>query len=353
MESERIDILKHLLQTPGPSGDEQAPAKIWREAARPIADRIETDVAGNSYAILDGNNIRVMLTGHIDEIGLMVTYIDEQGFLSFDPIGGWDPQVLVGQRIRLLGRSHQTIGVIGKKPIHRLKADERSQASSIDQMWIDIGVKSRDEALQHVRIGSVGVIDADPYEFPHGRIVGRGIDNRIGAFTILEALRLLHAQRPTATVIAVATVQEEITFAGAQTATFRVEPHAAIVVDVTFATDHPSADRSRDGDVTLGGGPVLTRGSANSPIVFERLVDIAEREEIPYTIQANAQATGTDADAVFKARAGVATAVISIPNRYMHSPNEMIDLHDVEQTARLIAAFVRSITAPDEFLPSA
>jgi endoglucanase len=232
-----------------------------------------------------------------------------------------------------------------------MKPDEREKASKIEDLWIDIGVASRAEARELVRVGATGVIDAPIYDLPGGRIVSRSIDDRIGAFTVLEALRLLERDRPRATVAAVATSQEEITFAGAHTAAFSFEPQVAIAVDVTFATDHPNADRRQYGNVRLGGGPVLSRGSANSPVVYDMLTAIAEREGIPYSIQVNPRYTGTDADAIHLSRGGVATAVISIPNRYMHSPNEMIALSDVEYAARLIAAFVRSLTPETSFIP--
>jgi endoglucanase len=351
MNDHSLEFLKRLLSTPGPSGDEIAVARVWREEAATFADSVHTDVSSSAFAILKGGAPRVLLAGHIDEIGLMVSYIDDDGFLSFQGIGGWDSQVLVGQRVRLLGRQGQQLGVIGKKPIHLLKPEERDKVSKIDDLWIDIGARSRAEAQERVRIGSVGVIDAPVYDFPNGRVVSRSIDDRIGAFTVLEALRLLAHDRPQATVAAVATSQEETTFAGAITAAFSFEPQVAIVVDVTFATDHPDADKKQLGDVKLGGGPVLARGSANSPVIFEMLIDIAEREQIPYSIQITPRSTGTDADAIYIARSGVATGVISIPNRYMHSPNEMIELADVENTARLIAAFVRSLTSETDFVP--
>lgn len=351
MNDHSLAFLKRLLVTPGPSGDEVAVGRIWRREAETFADRVYADVRGSSYAVLEGGAPRVLLAGHIDEIGVMVSSIDDDGFLWFSPIGGWDPQVLVGQRVRLAGRTGDVIGVIGKKPIHQMKPDEREKASRIEDLWIDIGVASRAEARELVRVGATGVIDAPVYELPGGKIVSRSIDDRIGAFTVLEALRLLERDRPQATVAAVATSQEEITFAGAHTAAFSFEPHVAIAVDVTFATDHPNADRRQYGNVQLGGGPVLARGSANSPVVYDMLIAIAEREGIPYSVQVNPRYTGTDADAIHLSRGGVATAVISIPNRYMHSPNEMITLSDVEHAARLIAAFVRSLTPETSFIP--
>jgi len=351
MDERAIQFLKRLLSTPGPSGDETAAARVWREEAQAFADEVRTDVRGNTFALLKGDLPRVLLAGHIDEIGVMVTHVDSDGFLWFAPVGGWDAQVLVGQRVRLLGRQGEVVGVIGKKAIHLMKSDERERASRIEDLWIDIGAKNRDEALAQVRVGSVGVIDAPVYEFPNGRIVSRSIDNRIGAFTVLEALRALAHERPAATVAAVATVQEEITFAGARTSAFAFDPQVAIVVDVTHATDHPEANKRQAGEIKLGGGPVISRGSAGSPVVFEMLVSLAEREGIPYVVEASPRATGTDADAIHLSRGGVATGIISIPNRYMHSPNEMIALEDVDHAVRLIAAFARTLSAETDFVP--
>jgi putative aminopeptidase FrvX len=351
MDAHSLDFLKRLLSTPGPSGDEAAAARVWRDEAGAFADRVWGDVRGSAFAVLEGGAPRVLLAGHIDEIGIMVSYIDDDGYLSFSGVGGWDSQVLVGQRVRLIGKQGDVIGVIGKKPIHLMKSEEREKASKIEDLWIDIGAQSRAEAQERLRVGCVGVIDAPIYEFPNGRVVSRSIDDRIGAFTVLEALRLLSQDRPKATVAAVATCQEEITFAGAYTAAFSFEPQVAIAVDVTFATDHPGMDKKQNGDVKLGGGPVLSRGSSNSPVVYDMLMAIAEREGIPYSVQIAPRYTGTDADAIHVSRGGVAAGVVSIPNRYMHSPNEIIALADVENAAKLIAAFVRSLTAETDFVP--
>lgn len=349
-----IDFLKCLLSAPGPSTQETRPAKVWREEASTFADEVRTDVRGNTFAVLNGDNAvpRVMLAGHIDEIGVIVTYIDDDGFLWFTGVGGWDPQVLVGQRIRLLGKNGQeVVGVIGKKAIHLMKPDEREKASKIEDLWIDIGVIGRAEALEHVRVGTVGVIDSSVYEMAHGRVVSRSIDNRIGAYTVLEALRLLSQDRPKGTVAAVATTQEEISLAGAETSAFSFDPQIAIAVDVTHATDYPSSDKKLRGEARLGAGPALGAGSVNSPVVHEMLLSLAEANNIPYTVKINPAASGTDGDIIYRQRGGIATAVISIPNRYMHSPNEMIQMSDVENAAKLIAAFVRSLSADTDLTP--
>jgi putative aminopeptidase FrvX len=350
-----MEFLKRLLETPGPSGFEAAPARVWREEAAGFADHVEADVSGNSTAVLNpGGSPRVMLAGHIDEIGVMVTHIDAEGYLYFEGIGGWDPQVLVGQRIRLLGRHGAVLGVVGKKPIHLMKPDEREKASKITDLWIDIGEGTREAvAARGVRVGDPGVIDAGLLELGNDLIACRSIDNRIGAFVVLEALRLLAADRPAASVAAVATAQEEIGYSGggARTSAYRLDPQIALVVDVTFATDAPGIEKKEVGEHKLGGGPVLSRGSASHPVVFERLTEAAEAEGIEYTVTAHPKYTSTDADAIYLSRAGVATGLIAVPNRYMHSPNEIVSLKDLEQTARLIAAFVRRLEPGTDLVP--
>ena len=355
MEKSSFDFLKRLLGTPGPSGFETAAARVWREEAERFADHVDVDVSGNSIAALKGNGgPRVMLAGHIDEIGVMVTHIDDDGFLYFDGIGGWDSQVLVGQRIRILTRNGDVIGVIGKKPIHLMKGDEKDKVSKISDLWIDVGARKRDEVKERgVRVGDPGVVDTPMIDFGNGLIASRSIDNRIGAFVVLEALRMLATEPPSSYVAAVATTQEEIGFytgGGASTSAFKIEPDVAIVVDVTFSTDAPGVDKKEVGEHKLGGGPVLTRGSASHPLVFERIAAVAEREGIPFTISAAPKWTSTDADSIFLSRAGVATAVLSVPNRYMHSPSEMVDTKDLISAARLIAAFCRDLSPGENFV---
>jgi endoglucanase len=356
VEKTSFEFLKKLLGTPGPSGFETAAARVWREEAEGFVDQVDVDVSGNSIAVLnaDGGGPRVMLAGHIDEIGVMVTHVDDDGFLYFDGIGGWDSQVLVGQRIRILTRNGDVVGVIGKKPIHLMKGDEKDKVSKLSDLWIDIGARKRADVNEKgVRVGDPGVVDMPMIDFGNGLIASRSIDNRIGAFVVLEALRLLSVDRPAVYVAAVATTQEEIGFytgGGAATSAFRIEPDVAIVVDVTFSTDAPGIEKKEVGEHKLGGGPVLVRGSASHPLVFERLATIADREGIPFTISAAPKWTSTDADGIFLSRAGVATAVISVPNRYMHSPSEMVDINDLMAAARLIAAFCRDLAAGEDFV---
>ena len=355
MESRSLEFLRKLLDSPGPSGFEAGPARVWREEASTFADHVDVDVVGNSFAQLnDGGSPRVMLAGHIDEIGVMVTHIDDQGFLYIEGIGGWDPQVLVGQRIRLLTKNGDVLGVVGRKPIHLIKPDEREKAAKVSDLWLDVGAKDRDAVLARgVRVGDAGVIDSRLVELGDELIASRSIDNRIGAFVVLEALRILAGDRPHAQVAAVATTQEEIGYhgGGARAIAYQLDPQVALVVDVTFATDAPGIEKKELGDHALGSGPVLARGSASHPVVFERLVETATAESIPYTIIASPRFTSTDADAIYLSRQGVATGLISVPNRYMHSPNEIVSLKDLERTASLIAAFIRNLTADTDLVP--
>lgn len=356
MEENAFDFLKKLLDAPAPSGFETAAARVWRGWAERFADDVQVDVAGNSFARLGGGGApRVMLAGHVDEIGLMVTHVDEEGFLYVDGIGGWDPQVLVGQRIRFLTRKGDVIGVVGKKPIHLIKPEEKEKAVKLQDLWVDVGARNRDEAGERgIRVGDPAVVDTHLVQLGPGLIASRAVDNRVGAFVVLEVLRALtQGERPAAEVTAVATTQEEIGFngGGARPSAYRVDPQVAIAVDLTFSTDAPGVDKKQVGEHKLGSGPVLSRGSSIHPMVFERLAETAEREGIPYTIQGSPRFTSTDADAIYLQRHGVATAVVSVPNRYMHSPNEVVSLDDIDATVRLITAFCRGLRAEDDFIP--
>jgi endoglucanase len=349
LDDRSLAFLKRLLDTPGPSGFEGAAARVWREEAATFAAEVSGDVAGNSVAVVNPDGApTIMLDGHIDEIGVIVQHVDDEGYVHISPIGGWDPQVLVGQRIRFAAEGGDVFGVVGKKPIHLMKSDDREKASKIEDLWVDVGAASRDEALARVAIGDPGVIDSRAMDFPNGRLVSRSIDDRIGAFVVLEALRRYAATPGKARVVAVATTQEEIawTGGGALVCAQCVNPQAAIVVDVTFATDHPGMEKPRLGDHRLGSGPVLSRGALISPVMFKLLSETARASGIPFTVHAVGRDTSTNADAIHIAREGVATALVSLPNRYMHSPNEMVSLDDVHRAAELLAATCRAI-GPD------
>lgn len=350
MNPRAFEFLCRLLDAPGPSGYEGAPAAVWRSEAQTFADDVTWDVLGNSYATLDGDGPVVVVEGHIDEIGVLITHVDEEGYLWFDEIGGWDAQVLVGQRIRIDGHSGESvIGVIGRKARHLLSPEDRDKAIKLQELWIDIGAADRAAALERVSVGDAGVIDGGLVRLTDDLYAARSMDNRVGAFVALETLRLLSEARPAAKVVALAATQEEVSFAGAFTATFRLAPTVAIALDVTHSTDYPGANKKANGEVRVGGGPVLSRGASLNPTVFARLRTAALALGIDTPIQGAARSSGTDADAMIRSGAGTATGLVSIPNRYMHSPNEVISLKDLDAAARLIAEFIRGIGAEDDF----
>lgn len=346
------EFLRTLLTTPGPSGYETPVATVWREAASAFAD-VTADTVGSSVARVRGTAGGPLLAviGHIDEIGVIVTHIDDDGFLRFEGVGGWDPIILVGQRVKLFTRDGELDGVIGKKPIHLMKPDDRKSVPELKDLHIDLGAKDGDEARSLVRIGDVAVIAGEPIELPNGRLVSRAMDNRIGAFVAFEAARLVaEAGGAPGDVAAVAAVQEETNLVGSRTSVFSLQPDLAIVVDVTFATDQPGVTLGELSRAPFGSGPSLTRGSMIHPGVFELLYETAEAEGIPVTLSAAGRATGTDADVVHLTRGGIPTAVLSVPLRYMHSPVEMVQLDDVHASAKLIAAFAQRLSADTSFL---
>ena len=346
------DVLRKLLTAPGPSGYEQAAAAVFRDAASAFAE-VSHDSVGSTVARVKGTADGPLLAvvGHIDEIGVIVNHIDDEGFLWFGGVGGWDPVILVGQRVEVATRDGVVPGVVGKKPIHLLKDEERKKVPELRQMHIDIGAADGDEARRRVRIGDVAVIAGEPLEYPNGRIVARALDNRLGCFVAFEAARLVaEAGGAPGDVAGVAVTQEEITFAGARTTAFTLEPDIAIVIDVTFASDAPGTDEKEVGSHKFGSGPVITRGSTLDPHVFELLHAAGDQAGIPFSVVATARYTATDADAVHLSRGGVPTGLVQIPLRYMHSPVEMVQLDDVENTAKLIAAFAHKLSPDLSFL---
>jgi putative aminopeptidase FrvX len=346
------DTFRKLLTAAGPSGYEQAPAAVFREAAAGFGAEVTTDTIGSTVARVRGTGSGPLtaVIGHIDEIGLIVHHIDDDGFLWFTGVGGWDPTVLVGQRVEIATRDGAVLGVVGKKPIHLLRDDDRKKVPQLKELHIDIGARDGDDARSRVRIGDVAVIAGEPVELGDDRVVSRSLDNRVGCYVALEAARLVaEAGGAPGDVAAVAAAQEEITFGGSRTTAYSLRPDLAIAVDVTFATEQPGIDEKELGRHRSGSGPVLQRGSTLDPLLFELLADAAEAEGIAYTVAASSRATGTDADATHVSRGGVPSTVISVPLRYMHSPVEMVRLSDVDAAARLIAAFARRVSADVDF----
>jgi endoglucanase len=341
------ELLRGLLTAAGPSGHETDPARVWREACADFAQEVGSDTVGSSFARVPGTNDgpRLAVVGHIDEIGLHVTHIDSDGYLRFGQVGGWDPIVLIGQRVRIHTRNGQLLGVIARKPVHLLKDEERSKAPELKDLHIDIGAKDGDEARELVRIGDVAVIDVQPIELRHDLVVSRAIDNRIGCYVAAESARLVAAGGGApGEVLALAVAQEETGFGGSRTSAFAHRPDVAIAVDVTFATDQPGVELGPITEHKIGSGPVIARGTTLHPAVVELLHQAGEEEGIPFTVESLGRSTGTDADAFYISRSGVPTGLVSVPCRYMHSPVELISIEDIDAAARLIAAFARLLT---------
>ncbi len=354
MNKQSKQFLADLINSISPSGYEAPAAKIWKAEAASFAAKVWTDTHGNSHAIVNpGGSPRVMFAGHYDEIGFQISYIDDQGFLWIQALGGWDPQIAQGQRVQIMTKKGIVRGVVGKVAIHLQDPEQRKKVSEVKDLWIDIGARDRKDAEKMVEIGDPLVIAYGFEELANGLAAGRAFDNRAGAFVVLEAARMLSTLDPAAEIHAVATVQEEIGLRGATTAAYGIDPDVGIAVDVTFATDHPNMGDAikRENKIELGKGPVLTRGPNINGKLFDLFVKTAKAEKIPVQINAEPRGTGTDANALQLNRAGVTTGLVSIPLRYMHSPCETISLKDLEQVARLLAKTVARITPKTDFVP--
>ena len=352
-----IQLLSDLLGAASPSGYEQPASHVWRTAVSAFADDVKLDVMGNSYAILNAaGSPKVMLAGHCDEIGFIVRHISPQGYIFFSAIGGHDANIVVGQRVFVHTAEHGAVlGVIGKKPIHLMDAKEREKNTVLHELFVDIGATSGKVVAEKVAIGDPITYSA-PFERLDGDlIVAHAIDDKVGAFVVAETVRLLAADQRDllqAAVYGVCTVQEEIGLRGARTSSYFTEATVGIAIDVGHATDYPGVDKQRTGEASLGKGPTITRGPNINPQVFKLLVEAAHAEDIPYQVDANGGGTGTDANAMQLNQSGMATGLVSIPLRYMHTPCEVASLTDVHNTSRLLAAFIRRLTPDADFTPS-
>ena len=354
VENKSYEFLKKLMSSISPPGYEDEAAVVWKDEAEKFADEFRRDLHGNSFAIINpGGSPRIMLAGHYDEIGFTITYIDDKGFIWFAPIGGWDPQVPVGQHVTIRSSKGHVPGVIGKCPIHLQKEDARKQITKLEQQWVDIGARNRKEAEKLVSVGDPMVITRDISHLVNNRVCGRGFDNRAGAFVVLEAARRLSGMKPGAEISAVATVQEEIGLRGARTAAYGIDPTVGIAVDVTFATDYPTMDdpRKQIGNIEVGKGVVVTRGPNINPKLYDLLIDTARKEKIAHQINVEPRGTGTDANVIQTNRSGVATGLLNIPNRYMHTPCEMVSMDDLDSCIGLIAHSCARITDKTDFVP--
>jgi len=343
-------FLIELLDARSPSGYEAEAQAVVDKFVSPDADVYERDMLGNRIARIEADKqTTLMMTGHMDELGLIITYVDEMGFLYFDTIGGIDLTTISGRRVSILTKEGVVTGVTGRRAIHLLNAEEKKKVPEKHNLWIDIGVTSKEEALKKIRIGDVAVYNQS-FEVLNGSLgTARAFDNKCGCYVVCETLRRLSKDREglDIEVVSVATSQEEIGCRGARAVAGGVKADFAIAVDVGHATDHPECDNRRFGEFKLGSGPIITRGANINPLMFEGLIKVAEEENIPYQIEADPRPTSTDGRELQMAPGGLATAVVSVPLRYMHTASEIIDLQDVENTVRLLVAFAKSLKAGD------
>lgn len=345
-------FFKKILETPSPSGYEQPVQELVRKYAGEFADEVSTDLHGNVIACCNPDApLRVMFAGHADQIGLLVTYINDKGFIYTNTIGGWDPQQLIGQRMTIYTANGPIPAIISRKPIHLLDQEERKQVVKTKDMWLDIGAKDKEEATEAVAIGDPVTLELGYQEMRNGLANSPGMDDKTGLWVCMEALRRAKEKGLNVALYAVATVQEEIGLRGATTSAYGVNPHVGIAVDVTHATDCPTIDKTQEGDIKLGGGPVVYRGPNMNPVVVDRLSGAADSADLALQWGAIGRGTGTDANAIQLSRAGVAAGLVSVPNRYMHSAVETISLDDLDACADLLATFAAEIEADADFTP--
>lgn len=350
---EHVDLLKELLETPSPTGSEEYVAAMVRDRLSEVADEIETNTMGSVHARLEGrgNGPSFMLAAHMDEIGLMVTYISDDGFLSVAAVGGVDAAILPGMRVDVHTRCGALRGIVGRKPIHLITPDERKNVTPIDKLVIDLGLPA-EKVKEAVRIGDVITFGVGFEQFGEGMAVSRAFDDKCGVWVAMRVMEELEAAgRAQGDYIAVATVQEEIGTRGAMTSAYGVNPDVAIAFDVTHATDYPGIEKSKYGNIVCGQGPVIARGPNINPVVFDRLVAAAEAEGIPYQLEAEPSVTGTDARAIQVTRGGIPCGLVSIPLRYMHTPTEVAALDDLENTVKLLVRFALDLDEGSCFVP--
>lgn len=347
-------LLTELLEAAGPSGREERPARVWREAASAFAT-VTSDTLGTSFARVSAKgdgpaSAALAFVGHIDEIGVAITHVDDNGLLAVITVGGIPPETLVGQRVTFLTRNGDVTGAVARKRIVVTRIQDRPRIELAD-LHVDIGAKDRAEAESLVQVGDVGVWTGPPVELPGGRLLSRALDNRLGSYIALEAARRIAENGGAAVdVVAVAAAQEEVGLYGARTAAFELDPLAAIVVDVTPATDYPGGDARRQGRVELGSGAMVARGPTLNATLSDLIARAAEEEQIPHAFEVYSRTTSTDADEFHRTRAGVPTGLLSIPTRYVHTPNELCDLADVEAAVRLLVAVAARVDGRTSFV---
>jgi putative aminopeptidase FrvX len=352
MRSESIQFLERLINTPSPSGHEARGQRVWLDYVTPFADETFSDPYGNTVAVLNkGGSPRLMLAAHADEISMVVNYINDEGFIYVRRMGGVDPAITKAQRVVIHARGGPVKGVVGNVAPHLTRADGERKLPKIEDLFVDIGARNRKEAEQLIRVGDPMTLN-DQFELLRNDLaVARAFDNRIGTFAVAEALRQLSEGKGKlkAEVLAVSNIMEEVGLLGARQIAYTLKPDVALVVDVTHATDYPTVSRQQHGDVRIGSGPTVTHGGCNHPEVVSRLETVAKAAKVPLQHEASSNNTGTDTDVIFWTRGGIPSALISLPNRYMHSPVEVVSLKDLAQIPVLLGAFARSLKQGEEF----
>jgi putative aminopeptidase FrvX len=354
MKNDDREFLYKLLETPSPTGFEMPGQRVWAEWINRHAATVECDAYGSTWATLAGKSAKViMLEAHADEIGYMIKHIDERGFLRLDRVGGSDAATARGRRLSIFGDKGVVAGIIGNTAIHLRRDDLNSEkAPAVHDLWVDVGASNPAEVAKlGIRVGHPAVYQDGPMELANKRIISRALDNRVGGYIIAQVMKRIAASRkkPAFTLICLNAVQEEIGGHGAIMASYRIKPDACICLDVTHATDTPGLDPAKTGSVKLGGGPSLTHGTANHPMVVKRLIETASRSNIPVQHEASSRFTGTDTDKIFTTREGIPSALVSLPLRCMHSVVETAHLDDIEHTIQLLADFVLSLVEKDSF----
>ena len=352
MRDESFQFLERLVNTPSPSGHEARGQRVWLDYVTPFAEETFSDAYGNTVAVLNkGGSPRLMLAAHADEISMVVNYINKQGFVYVRKMGGIDPAITKAQRVLIHTKDGPVKGVVGNVAPHLTKSDPDRKLPKMEDLFIDIGADSRKEAERLIRVGDPITL-SDAFDRLRGDlVVARAFDNRVGTFAVAEALRQLSGEKKKleAEILAVSNIMEEVGLLGARQIAYTLKPDVALVVDVTHATDYPTVNQQQHGDVKLGKGPAITHGGCNHPVVVARLEAVAKAQKIKLQHEASSNSTGTDTDAIFWTRGGIPSALISVPNRYMHSPVEVVNLKDLTQVHELMAAFVRSLKKGEEF----
>jgi endoglucanase len=347
-----IDFLKQLVATPSPSGFEQPVQELVREKLRDITDELKTDVHGNVIAVKNPEGKpRVMIAAHCDEVGFMVKHITDEGYVYFAPVGGVDANLVPGQHVEIHTAKGVVPGVVGKKPIHLMEEEDKKRKQEIHKFWIDVGAGKKKELDGIVNIGDIITFHGRFNVLRNKLVTSRSFDDKAGVFVLTEIVRELAGRKFPAGVFAVSTVQEEVGLRGATTSAYAVKPDIGIAIDVEFSSDYPDIDKKRVGDVSLGKGPVLYRGANINPVLGELLIKTAREKRIPHQLSGSPRATGTDANVMQLTRTGVATALVGLPNRYMHTPVEVVSLRDMENAVKLLVSFILKLKKDVNLIP--